>query len=186
MPKSADEIADMIDTLKGYYVAATMGLLVLNHPKLSELLLELGFDPGSTTSLGRKDGTKYAGLDVYEALGATRGSAGFNLDYMGALLTVFVSWVGDALAENLYFDETPELELFRHIRNGLSHGNRFELHPGQPKKPAQFGSFKITRSLHGENVLFEFMGPGDVFDLLDHVNGHLRGSTTAVAGEAHG
>lgn len=164
----------MIGALKGFYVAASMGMLFLNHPRLSDLLLELGLDPGSTVRLGRKDNSYYEGLDVYAALASTRGDAGFNLDFTGALLTVAVSWVGDELAANQYFDRTKELIFFRHIRNGLSHGNRFNLKNGEPKHPARFRHFQIVPELHGQNVLFEFMSTGDVFDLLDHVAEHLR------------
>jgi hypothetical protein len=43
--------------------------------------------------------------------------------------------VGDALARNGYFDHAPELELVRHLRNGIAHGNRFRIdHPDELKK----------------------------------------------------
>lgn len=115
----------MIDQLKAAYVAASTGLVLLNDPDLPELLLARGYDAGSTIRLGRKDNTYYEGLDPYSAIEASRGNPGFNLDFLGDLITTMVSWVGDELASNGYFDKTPELEFFRHVRNGLSHGIRF-------------------------------------------------------------
>jgi len=96
---------------------------------------------------------------------------------VGALLTV-----GDALAKNKYFDHAPELELLRHLRNGIAHGNSFNIkreaidpRTGGLKHPAHnrlarvksdLLTFEISPALHGQPVLFDFMKPGDVIHLL--------------------
>ena len=85
-----------------------------------------------------------------------------------------ISWIGHELSLRSYFDKSPELEFFRHLRNGISHGNRFHFKSGEPKRPARFRAFNMTPALHGQAVLFEYMSTGDVFDLLDHVKAHLR------------
>ena len=35
--------------------------------------------------------------------------------------------LGDSLKRNNYFDRAPELELVRHLRNGIAHRNRFDI-----------------------------------------------------------
>jgi hypothetical protein len=96
----------------------------------------------------------------------------------GALLAV-----GDALKESGYFDRAPELELVRYLRNGVAHGNRFEIrYPDQLTKypahnrDAAFRTntiFEITPALDDQPVLFDFMEAGDVLDLLHSVALHL-------------
>jgi hypothetical protein len=93
--------------------------------------------------------------------------------------------VGDALAKNDYFDHAPALELVRHLRNGIAHGNRFDIRvpdklkkfPAhnrdvRPKNP-ETGTFEITPTLHGQPVLFDFMEAGDVLELLNDVSFYL-------------
>jgi hypothetical protein len=106
----------------------------------------------------------------------------------GALLTL-----GDELARVRYFDKGPDLEFIRHLRNGIAHGNRFHFERGAPQRPAHFtGSaqrlladghtttprgqahtFVISSALNGRGVLFDFLGPGDVCDLLAFVSVRL-------------
>ena len=84
------------------------------------------------------------------------------------------SWIGHELKSKQYFDKTPELEFFRHLRNGLSHGNKFYFREGEPKRPARFKTFEITRCLQGQEVAFSFINTGDFFDLFDYLKAHLR------------
>ena len=44
--------------------------------------------------------------------------------FAGALVTA-----GDALKKRHYFDHGPELELIYHLRNGIAHGNIFNMTP---------------------------------------------------------
>lgn len=85
-----------------------------------------------------------------------------------------ISWVGDELSNNGYFDKTPELEFFRHLRNGISHGNKFSFKNDEPTRLAKFKGFEITKVIQGKTVLFEFISTGDLFDLFDHIKTHLR------------
>jgi hypothetical protein len=110
----------------------------------------------------------------------------------GVLLTL-----GDALAKppHRYLDRLPDLELVRHLRNGVAHGNRFNLRRGEPSKPAYFHGppnryqppdatvplppaqvdrfFQVTPAMHGDPVLFNFIGAGDVCDLLQFIGWRL-------------
>lgn len=93
--------------------------------------------------------------------------------------------VGDALSRNNYFDNAPELEFVRHVRNGIAHGNRFHItdanrlarHPAHTRLLWTNGpgiqTFEIHIGLHGQPVLFDFMMPGDVLTLLSGVSLYL-------------
>lgn len=174
MARSAEEIADMLQRLQDYYAAISTALIFLNDDDALRLLQAKGYDPGSTVRLGRRDNSYYEGIKLWDAIHSVRGNAGFNLDFLGSLFMTILSWVGDELSKNGYFDKSPELELFRHLRNGISHGNTFNLLNGEPRRPATFKGFEITSALHGQGVLFGFMSTGDLFDLFDHVKAHLR------------
>jgi hypothetical protein len=75
----------------------------------------------------------------------------------------------------------PIFELVYHLRNGISHGNEFTFRVGTGtpgisrlnKYPAhnkqaqiKHADFEINQSLQGHKVLFDFIGPGDILDLL--------------------
>jgi hypothetical protein len=84
--------------------------------------------------------------------------------------------IGDALTKNDYFDNAPELELIRHVRNGIAHGNRFRI--DNPSKLAKFPAhnrlahvrsgapLEVMPSLQESEVLFDFAGPADLVDLI--------------------
>ncbi|GAB4064968.1 hypothetical protein GCM10028777_13060 [Angustibacter speluncae] len=92
--------------------------------------------------------------------------------------------LGDRLAAEGYYDRAPVLEMVRHLRNGIAHGNRFTLRnpselerwPAHTRDAACQSSdtFEVTPALDGTQVLFGFMRPGDVLDLLISVSTHLR------------
>jgi hypothetical protein len=174
MARTGREIADMLERLQAYYAAISTAIVFLNDDDVLRLLQAKGYDPGSTIRLGRRDNSYYEGIKLWDSIRAVRGSAGFNLDFLGSQIMTILSWVGDELSKNSYFDKAPELELFRHLRNGISHGNTFNLLNGEPRRPAKFKNFEIAPALHGQPVLFEFMSTGDLFDLFDHVKAHLR------------
>ena len=95
-------------------------------------------------------------------------------DYVGVFLMATVTLIADRLSRNSYFNKTPELEFLRHVRNAVAHGNRFNIRSDEPKRPARFRGFEISQSLNGTELFWQFIGPGDVLDLLDEVHLQLR------------
>ncbi|MFL5739879.1 MAG: hypothetical protein ACJ75B_06650, partial [Flavisolibacter sp.] len=85
----------------------------------------------------------------------------------GAILTL-----GDTLAQNHYFDRGPVLELIRHLRNGVAHGNKFNIKnpeilnefPARLRDPITENqlTFDITPDLKGKSVFFEFIDFGQL------------------------
>ncbi len=174
MARSAKEIADMLQRLQDYYVAVSTAIILLNDDDALRLLQAKGYDHGSTIRLGRRDNSYYEGIKLWDAIHSVCGNAGFNLDFLGSMFMTTLSCAGDELSKNAYFDKVPVLELFRHLRYGISHGNTFHLINGEPRRTAKFKGFEISPALHGQGVLFEFMSTGDLFDLFDEVKAHLR------------
>lgn len=93
--------------------------------------------------------------------------------------------LGDRLAAEDYFDRAPVLEMVRHLRNAVAHRNVFEIRdlhslamwPAHTRDAAcrspHGTTFEVTAACHGARVLFDFMGPGDVVDVVASVGTHL-------------
>jgi hypothetical protein len=76
------------------------------------------------------------------------------------------------------------LELVRHLRNGIAHGNRFNIpKPGREQlakwpthnrlATVKTGEFEVVPSLNGQQVLWGFMERGDVLNLIQTVSVYL-------------
>jgi hypothetical protein len=137
----------------------------------------------NTREVERKDGTKHVfAFDHYlrEAFENLKTKDDLERVWIvGGLITL-----ADALGKkpNQYFDRAPHLELVRHLRNGVAHGQfridrpkDLAIHPANNfaasvKSPA--GTlFEITPITHGS--VFDFMGVGDFVDLFFSVETHL-------------
>jgi hypothetical protein len=177
------EIGRMAGRMARGYYAYRAALSVAQDPRAAGLITtEAGVgQAGLTGEVVRKDGTGH----VYNALyyldqARTNPEVGHDLErvwIVGSLIAV-----GDALDEGKYLNRLPLLELVRHLRNGVAHGNAFNIlnADGLRKFPAhnrqaivKTAVFEITPDLDGRAVLFEFMGAADVLDLLMSVETHL-------------
>ena len=192
----AFEVGQLAEALCGGYMShAGMGVL-LSHPAGSAAIERLEAENRGPAIVPiapvlRKDGTSiWYDLSHYlKASAAPAFSETFKRLWLGgALLTL-----GDALAAEGYFDKGPDLEMVRHLRNGIAHGNHFNLQKGEPRRPARFTgpeqrlmsdgvtstplgdavTFEVVSALQGQRVLFDFMGAGDVCDLLTFVGNRL-------------
>lgn len=169
---------------QGYYshlaaisVAADPRAVNLSPPTLSGNLVPIG-------TVKRKDDTIHVyHFNHYLNLAGTDTLLRDELERVwlaGSLLRV-----GDVLSKHNYFDRAPELELVRHLRNGIAHGNRFRI--DNPSSLAKFPAhsrdallksdtkavFEINMGLQGQRVLFDYMGAGDVLDILMSVGNYL-------------
>jgi hypothetical protein len=134
-------------------------------------------------SVQRKDGTKWS-FDTQDALVRAVANQAIAEELPRAWLAGSLLAVGDALKANGYFDHAPELELVYHLRNGVAHGNRFDIrrpdklekYPAHNREAAFHTStiFAITPEHDGRPVLFDFMEAGDVLDLLYSVGARLE------------
>ncbi len=176
-------IAERIKVAREVFVGTQSFLYMLNRDDFFQAMKAHLFPNIDTNlNLGRvgRD-TPYSIPNYGPLIEQLRGNPQFNIDYMGLLLQSMVIQIGDMLSKNGYFEKAPELEFYRHLRNALGHGNRFHFLPGEPKRLARFQNREITIALQGSQVFFNFMGPGDVFELWEHIEGHLRATSTTGA-----
>ena len=134
----------------------------------------------------RKDGTKWS-FDTQDALVDLADKA-IDAELPRVWLTGSLLALGDALKDHGYFDHAPALELVYHLRNGIAHGNRFNFTASGLERLKQYPAhnreawfrkmiFEIVPALNEQAVLFEFMGAGDVLDLLSSVGAQLKDLT---------
>lgn len=169
----------------GYYAFLVAQYVAANPHSINSLppAKELGQDP--TGELKRKDGTFHT-LSMRHYLDLFREDHGVQREILrswaiGALLTL-----GDELTVHRYFDHAPILEFVYHLRNGVAHGNRFNITKSGRARLAQYPAhnrdaavrspvgvvYEVTPDLSGP-VLFDFIGPADIIDVLQSVEVHL-------------
>jgi hypothetical protein len=171
-----------------------------------EAIVQLARDPRSATivpdlapgnpvpvgTLSRKDGSRHT-YDVshYLKLSSNHAFIAPQIQqswFAGALVTA-----GDILEKHKYFDQGPELELIYHLRNGVAHGNvfnitksglkRLAIHPAYNRVLDGRGEvFHITPGLSGQPVLFDFMAAADVVDLLTMAAERLKDLERGILG----
>lgn len=168
-------------TIGSYVHAASMD--AIRSPSIDVLAPPTDGDEVSPAGvIERLDGTTLA-YDWSYAVDAARTDTVLRQELDRAWLVNALVVLGDRLAAEGYFDRAPILEMVRHLRNGVGHGNRFEIRkstdlgmwPAHTREAAHRGqrTFEITPDLHGATVLFDYMGPGDVVDVLISAGTHL-------------
>jgi hypothetical protein len=170
-------VANTIDLYKSMVLGLNMALPMVIHPDLwNKTKLELVGDTEGPTFMQhiKSDGDYYVVEDIDQAILPLLSRPTNNLDALVLPLIAAIIVIGD-LVKNLGLDErTPLIEFVRHIRNGLGHGNKFTFEGKKTLREARFQSFVITRDLEGEKVLFGYLGPGDIFQMLDDLAQYLR------------
>ena len=81
-------------------------------------------------------------------------------------------------------DNSDIMQFFRHVRNGVSHGNRFPIRTKEtdPSKPlATWRSKVVTLALRGTTVIPDFITLGDLFFLILDMNDYLKKTCSAGA-----
>ena len=184
--QAAIDVSNLAHSLAEGYFTHVAILSIANNPR--SITLSPSTLPGQLVPIGhvsRKDGTQHT-FHFKHYLGQANTDPNLSVALQHAWLAGSLIRLGDALALNNYFDRAPELELVRHLRNGVAHGNKFRI--DKPSKLEKYPAhnhlawvksdlktnFEITPELQGCSVLFEFMKPGDVLDVLMSVNIYLR------------
>jgi hypothetical protein len=171
-------VGQLAHSLFAGFLAHTASIHVARDPRCDALVPRIPVGGSIPTVTFPRIGGDERHVDFASALRygrqSPRARAEFDRIFLaGALLTL-----GDALHPH-YFHNDPLLEVVRHLRNGVGHGNRFRFKHGHPNNhPNRFvgpggAVFEVTDDVEGRPVLFDFMGPGDVTDLLLAVRDHL-------------
>jgi hypothetical protein len=180
----------IFELAQGCYAYEALSL-VTNDPRAEVIVPDVPVGEGPQGKLVRVDGTSHT-FDIRHYLSLARDHSFTNENiarswYSGALITA-----GDLLAEQKYFDRQPEFELVYHLRNGAAHGNNFNITSvGQKRLDSQSAylrwydnskRFEITPALNSTRVLFDFVGPGDVADILTLTAERLRDLERGILG----
>ncbi|MBD3279920.1 hypothetical protein GF389_00145 [Candidatus Dojkabacteria bacterium] len=156
------------------YIVSGLSLLLVNYDSFLPYINSLGYDRGSTQVLGKKDGTKYEGLDIYRAIEFAKGNSEFNLGFLKDQVILMCIEIRDKLKDFFYSETAPEFEFLRHICNAAAHCNKFHFKGDEPKFEAKFKNFEINQSLEGKECILGCILPGDFLELLDFVRSELR------------
>jgi hypothetical protein len=77
-------------------------------------------------------------------------------------------------------DSSPEFEVFRHLRNAASHGNRFFFTSSEPRRPASWGPLIVDHHQRGKKnplcgieCIGATLSPGDALALLCQIESRL-------------
>ncbi len=185
--KSIFAIGRMAERMAQGYYAHIAAVEVARDPRSKELVSAI--PKGQPVPVGyviRKDGTKHI-FDFHHYLDYLNNPAIVN-DLARTWLVSSLLAVGDALSDRNYLNHAPLLELIYHLRNGVGHGNKFTFtigkktpgldrlkqHPAHNRQAqVKTAKFQIEGKQEGKPVLFDFMGPGDVLDLLQSVGIYL-------------
>lgn len=85
-------------------------------------------------------------------------------------------------------DKSPEFDFFRHLRNGCAHNNNFNFRKhkdkktgnvvyDEPARPAKWNGLEITQAQQGKKVIFAFIAPGDILQLLNDMSKKIEDIT---------
>lgn len=180
----------IFELAQGCYAYETLSL-VANDPKAEIIIPDVPVGEGPQGKLIRADGSYHA-FDIRHYLNLAKNHAVTNEHiirswYLGALVTA-----GDLLEGRSYFDHQPEFELVYHLRNGVAHGNKFNITAAGKKRLQSHSAhlrwfdnlerFKILSALNGKKVLFDFVGPGDVADILTLTAERLKDLERGILG----
>lgn len=130
-------VAQMAHRLSdGYYSFLVAHLVAVNPVSINSLPTAKVLGQNPTGDINRKDGSFHT-LDLRHYLDLLREDHDLQKHFlrtwaMGALLTL-----GDELGDHQYFDHAPILELAYHLRNGIAHGNTFNITSDGKKRLAK-------------------------------------------------
>jgi hypothetical protein len=179
----------------GYYSFLVAHSVAVNPKSINSLPPTKALGDHPIGEIKRKDGTAHV-LNMRYYLDMLREDRGLQSEFLRTWATGALLTLGDELKNFDYFDRAPILELIYHLRNGVAHGNRLTVDAKGQKRLKKFPAhnrnavakspagviYEITSSSSG-SLLFDFMGPADLIDLLQSVEVHLSRAAAAIASE---
>lgn len=182
-----EEVVLLIENLESAYVASTIGLVFISNPDIRKIGQEwLG---GSDVPVGfarkkENSGKEYTLSKIFNDFFDTK----VNVNaYLNLPVIAMIPEIYDLLKRNdlLKADvHEPEYEFFFHIRNAMSHGNRFNFTNKHRNKgeikiryPASFKNFVIEKNMHGmPNVIPDYVEIADILDLIEYIKNDIKQS----------
>lgn len=168
------EVIELIEKIEDNFVMTCISLTYIHNPNI-RVLADTWMDPGSTVSFGRhivgEPAVKY---DVHKMYAEFSKDKANNIDFMKFPMMSMISFIHDIIRDNGFEKQDPEFEFYRHIRNAVSHGNKFTFKNTEPRKPASFKTLTIDASMNGmQNVINDYINFGDLLDLINFIKTNL-------------
>lgn len=172
------DVSRLAESLVNAYLAHHAAMSVATSPAGQALIPEI--EAGQKVAIGRIRDDQ--GRTVIEYDFEILLSHAAMHDFDRVWLTGSLIELGDALAGHSYFDHTPRLEMIRHLRNAVGHGNRFNI--TRPERLERYPAhtrglllelddptivFEIAPELDGAVLFFDFMRPHHVLSLMQYV-----------------
>ncbi len=174
------EVSRLADRIVDGFYAYAAALEIMNHPKVGSLLPKRADDNAMLVGvLKRKNGTQHE-YNFTHYLDQARGDSETVVEISRAWAIGSLLRLGDALSIHDYFGHVPEFEMIYHLRNGVAHGNRFNItrkgrerlkdRPAHNRESATKSDvrtfYEISPALNGQNVLFDYMSVADLLDVF--------------------
>jgi hypothetical protein len=184
--KIGTEVSDLAQS--GYAFGAIS--VIAKNPKIDDIVPPAPVGKGVQGLLERVDGTPHS-FDVRHYLDRAMNHDLARDEVMKAWCTaaliaanVHLEPKGHFREANANGSDVPEFELIYHLRNGMAHGNKFNFrksgidrlndHPAYLRFYDGSEKFNISLQLKNQPILFDFLGPGDVVDILVLVAERLK------------
>lgn len=169
-----NQVKKEIDNIITVCIANAFSISIIQHPIGKKAKKEIYPSNNTTVEFGRKKEKTFKIYQIEETLEKFDKNPINNINYLIYPLMSATALIHDIIIGEKLNKKTPEFEFLRHLRNAFSHGNEFTLRESEPSRPAKFGDFEINRSLNGKrNVLIDYIKPGDVLDLLEHIKENI-------------
>jgi len=169
-----DEVIQLIEKLETNLVMTSISLAFIHNPKIKKKADEWLASGSKFTYGSRATPPGEQKYDVHSIYNRFFSDQSNNIDYMIMPMMAMIPLVHDAIRNNGFEKTTPEFEFLRHMRNAISHGNKFTLRNGEPRRPAKFDGFSIDSSMNGmDNVINTYIDLGDLLRLINHVKTNL-------------
>lgn len=131
------EIADLIDRLKGNYALSAIGLALTVNENAEDLMCQAGVSVKDSIRVSRSKGYDKYELPIAPYVQGPATAHAQQKAMVQSWLELSILHVGHQLAANSYFDRAPVLKFFRHIRNGVAHGNKMNVLPVKKRQGAE-------------------------------------------------
>jgi hypothetical protein len=169
----------------GYYAFLVAHFVAVNPKSINSLPPATALGRNPTGEIKRKDGTFHT-FDLRHYLDLLREDQSIQERFLRTWAAGALLMLGDKLSKHSYFDHAPILEMVYHLRNGIAHGNQFNIDDRGRRRLRKHAAhnrdtiwrspvgvvYEITPNLTGP-ILFDFIGAADVIDLLQAVEVYL-------------
>ena len=110
----------------GYYAFLVAHFVAVNPKSINSLPPATALGRNPTGEIKRKDGTFHT-FDLRHYLDLLREDQSIQERFLRTWAAGALLMLGDKLSKHSYFDHAPILEMVYHLRNGIAHGNQFNI-----------------------------------------------------------